>query len=131
MLYILATDKSPKIYIDFTQVLFEVSGSSNLDNPEEFYQPVFQYICDNFYQVKDSIYQRSSPSLTLHFYINHLGQKDFEMLQKMDSFLSKVEEFKTYVFWYYKPDQIESVEQANKVKSSFSNYVRLIENSVF
>ena len=130
MLYIKASNNSPKIVIDFSQILFEISGDTFLDEPLTFYQPVFQYIYSNFYQVKDSIYQRGNPSLTLHFYLRYIGLQDIEMIRQIDWIFFDIQEFTTFIYWYYNPENHESFEQANDVKNTFLNHVRLIPNSV-
>lgn len=129
MLYINAPPSSPKVVIDFTQILFEISGNSCVDEPLAFYQPIFKYIDDNFYQVKDSIYQRANPSLTLHFYLRHVGLRDIEMIRQIDGQFFPIQEFKTYVHWHYNPNDEESVERANNVQRTFLNPIRLIPDS--
>lgn len=130
MLYINASHNSPKVVIDFTQILFEISGDSCVDEPLAFYNPIFQYIDSHFYQVKDSIYQRANPSLTLHFYLRYVGLQDIEMIRQIDGIFFPIQEFKTYIRWYYNPNDDESVERANNVQNTFLNPIRIIPNSV-
>ena len=130
MLYINPNTVSPKIYIDFTKLLFEVSGISVLDDPRAFYQPVISYVENNFYQVKDSIYQRGNPSLTLHFYLRETGIYDLLMIRQLDHVLHKISEFKTYIIWYYNPFIESTVETGKEVENTFLNTVRLVKDSV-
>ncbi len=60
MFYKNATNNSPKIIIDFPKLLFEMSGCSNVENALQFYQPVFNYVANNFYQIKNTIYQKKN-----------------------------------------------------------------------
>lgn len=130
MLYIKPTSNSPKIVVDFSSLLFEVSGISKLENALEFYQPVFDYINDNFFQIKDSIYQRNTVSITLHFYIKYAGIQDILMLRQIDWLFSRCKEFTTYIYWYYNPYKTDSIELANDINHTFLNNVRLIEHSL-
>jgi len=132
MLYIKASKNSPKIVINFDELLFEISGNSFLDEPLDFYQPVFQYIDANFYQVKHSIHQwewgRQMPTLTLAFYLQYLGLQDTEMIRQIDWQFFQIKDFTTFVHWHYDRKDEESVEQANDVKNTFLNQVRLISS---
>lgn len=130
MFYKNATNNSPKIIIDFPKLLFEMSGCSNVENALQFYQPVFNYVANNFYQIKNTIYQKKNPSITLHFYLKYVGMQDVEMLRQLDSIFFKIKEFNTFIYWYYNPHNTENVELANDIKLTFLNHVRLIENSV-
>lgn len=130
MLSIMPTDKSPKIIIDFTTLLFEVSGSSILDEAVLFYKPIFEYIYENFYQVANSIYHYQSVSLTLHFYLREIGEQDLQMIRKIDDLFFKIQEFKTYIYWYYDYNNPNAHKIAEEVQQTFKNNVRLIGNSV-
>ena len=125
-----ATANTPQIIIDFPQLLFEISGNSAASDPAAFYQPVLDYIYDNFYEVNNSIYQRSSPQLTLHFYMGTIAPADLEMIRKIDELLNRINEFTTYIYWYFHPERKESIEQGERVKSLFLNSTRLISDSV-
>lgn len=129
-IYIKETKNSPKIVIDFPKLLFEISGVSTLENPLLFYQPIFNYISADFYQIKDSIYQRNTTSITLHFYLKYAGMQDVEMIREIDRLFFQIKEFTTYIYWHYNPYNPESVELANDIKNTFLNYVRLIEDNV-
>lgn len=125
-----ANDNTPQIIIDFQQLLFEISGNSAASDPAAFYQPVLDYIYDNFYEVNNSIYQRSSPQLTLHFYMGTIAHADMEMIRKIDELLNRIKEFTTYIYWYFHPERKESIEQGEWVKLQFLNPTRLISDSV-
>ena len=125
-----ATENTPQIIIDFPQLLFEVSGNSTADDPAAFYQPVLDYIYNNFYEISQSICQRSSPQITLHFYLGTIAPADLEMIRKIDELLNGIKEFTTYNCWYFHPDKKESIEQGERVKALFLNSTRLIADSV-
>lgn len=125
MLNIQSTKNTPLVLIDFNQLLFEMRGISNTETPLDFYQPIFNYIYENFYQVNQSVYMRY-PSLTLHFYMNYIGMQDFEMIRQIDWIFYQIKEFKTYVYWYYNPDDECSTDYANDVEMTFLNDKRLI-----
>lgn len=130
MLYINETFSSPKVVINFPELLFEISGVSMVDDPESFYEPVFNHIDEHYYQVLNSIYQRSSPQLTLHFYMKETGAADMEIFRKIDKRFSEIGEFTTYIYWYYNPGKETSVKCAVEVEKTFTNSTRLIQNSV-
>ncbi len=125
-----ATENTPQIIIDFPQLLFEVSGNSTADDPAAFYQPVLDYIYNNFYEISQSICQRSSPQITLHFYLGTIAPADLEMIRKIDELLNGIKEFTTYNCWYFHPGKKESIEQGERVKAMFLNSTRLIADSV-
>lgn len=125
-----ATTNTPQIIIDLPQLLFEISGNSAASDPADFYQPVLDYIYENFYEVNNSIYQRSSPQLTLHFYMGTIATGDLEMIRKIDELFNGIKEFTTYNYWYFHPGKKESIEQAEHAKSLFLNSTRLIADSV-
>jgi len=125
-----ATENTPQIIIDFPQLLFEVSGNSTADDPAAFYQPVLDYIYNNFYEISQSICQRSSPQITLHFYLGTIAPADLEMIRKIDELLNGIKEFTTYNCWYFHPGKKESIEQGERVKALFLNSTRLIADSV-
>lgn len=125
-----ATDNTPQIIIDFPQLLFEISGNSAADDPAAFYQHVLDYIYNNFYEISNSSYQRSSPQITLHFYMGKVSPADLEMIRKIDEQLNGIKEFTTYNYWYFHPDKKESIEQGERVKALFLNSTRLIADSV-
>ena len=125
-----ATTNTPQIIIDFPQLLFEISGNSTASDPAAFYQPVLDYIYSNFYEVNNSIHQRSSPQLTLHFYMGAIAPADLEMIRKIDDLFHRIKEFTTYNYWYFHPDRKESIEQGELVKEKFLNQTRLIADSV-
>lgn len=126
MLYIKATARSPKVVIDFRQVLFEISGNSYIDEPLTFYQPIFQYITENFYEVHNSTYYRGAPKLTLHFYLEYVSAQNVLMLRQLDWMFYQIKEFSTYVYWYYDPNEEAEVALALDVQETFLNPVRLI-----
>ena len=130
MYSIKATENTPQIIIDFPQLLFEISGNSTADDPAAFYQPVLDYIYNNFYEISNSSYQRSSPQITLHFYMGTIAPADLEMIRKIDEQLNGIKEFTTYNCWYFHPDKKESIEQGERVKALFLNSTRLIADSV-
>lgn len=123
-------EKTPKIIINFQELLFEISGVSMHDDPEAFYEPMMAYIRDNFYQVSQSVYSPGAPSLTLQFYLSQTGEADLQALQKLDHFMHGITEFRTFIYWYYNPQKPASVATATRVQQHFQNPVRLIENSV-
>lgn len=125
-----ATANTPQIIIDFPQLLFEMSGNSTANDPAAFYQPVLDYIYSNFYEVNNSIHQRSSPQLTLHFYMGSIAPADLEMIRKIDELFHRINEFTTYNYWYFHPGKEESIEQGEKIKTLFLNTTRLIADSV-
>lgn len=125
-----ATANTPQIIIDFPQLLFEMSGNSTSNDPATFYQPVLDYIYSNFYEVNNSIHQRSSPQLTLHFYMGSIAPADLEMIRKIDELFHRINEFTTYNYWYFHPGKEESIEQGEKIKTLFLNTTRLIADSV-
>lgn len=125
-----ATTNTPQIIIDFPQLLFEISGNSAASDPASFYQPVLDYVYNNFYEVNNSIHQRSSPQLTLHFYMGTIAPADLEMIRKIDELFHRIKEFTTYNYWYFHPDRKESIEQGEWVKGKFLNQTRLIADSV-
>ena len=125
-----ATANTPQIIIDFPQLLFEMSGNSTVNDPATFYQPVLDYIYSNFYEVNNSIHQRSSPQLTLHFYMGSIAPADLEMIRKIDELLNGIKEFATFNYWYFHPGKKESIEQGEWVKELFLNQTRLIPDSV-
>lgn len=123
-------ENSPKIIINFEELLFEISGISMLDDPDAFYEPMMAYVRDHFYQVSQSVYDRGAPSLTIHFYLSQTGDSDLHVLQKLDGFMHEISEFRTFIYWYYNPAKPKASETALKVQQTFKNPVRLIENSV-
>ena len=125
-----ATANTPQIIIDFPQLLFEISGNSAADDPAAFYQHVLDYIYNNFYEISYSSYQRSSPQITLHFYMGKVSPADLEMIRKIDEQLNGIKEFTTYNYWYFHLDKKESIEQGERVKALFLNSTRLIADSV-
>lgn len=131
MLSIKPTSNSPKIIIDFKEVLFEVSGVSKLEDPATFYNPVLRYIQDNFFDVQNSIHYSGAPSLTIHFYLSEVADRDLEMIAQIDDFLSRVSEFRTYIYWYFNDEKPLSVSTAERVKQTFKNFTRLIKNNVW
>ncbi|MCU0439254.1 MAG: DUF1987 domain-containing protein [Raineya sp.] len=130
MIYIEASKNSPKVYIDFEQLLFEISGISVLDEPLAFYQKIFKYIENDFYLVKNALFQNEKkPNLTLHFYLRYIGVQDKEMLRQIDWLFFHIKEFTTFIYWYYNPEDEDQVELANDIQSKFLNQVRLIHHS--
>jgi hypothetical protein len=124
------TNTSPTVIINFSELLFEISGVSLMDEPSSFYEQIFSYIDTHYYQVVQSIYQRTSPQLTLHFYMKQIGPADMQMFRKIDKQFSEIGEFTTYVYWYYNPNKEDSVLLADEVEKTFINPTRLIPNSV-
>nr|HPH32722.1 hypothetical protein [Chitinophagaceae bacterium] len=78
----------------------------------------------------NSSYQRSSPQITLHFYMGMIASTDLEMIRKIDELFNGIKEFTTYNYWYFHPGIKESIEQGERVKSLFLNSTRLISDSV-
>jgi hypothetical protein len=130
MLFIQQTEKSPKVNIDFTQVLFEVSGTSCMEDPSPFYNHILEYISSNFYEVQQSTYYPGKPNLVLHFYMRNIGWNDIEMIRKIDAFLFSIDEFKTAICWYYNPAKNVLAEKAFFMRDNCLNRVRLVEDSV-
>ncbi len=128
MLNIQPTSKTPFVLIDFTELYFEMRGNSVNQTPLQFYDPIFKYIDDYFFQVNHSIYLREYSFLTLHFYMEFIAYQDFEMIRQIDWIFYHIEEFKTFINWYYDPNDEDYTEQANDVKMTFRNPVRLITN---
>lgn len=129
MFYLNATEFSPKIVINFNEILFEMSGTSKLEDPNAFYQPVIEYVKTNFFEVQNSIHYSGEPRLTLHFYMKKVDPGDMEKIREIVEFIASIQEFRSGVYWYYNPNDENSTRQAQEVKQTFAAQVRLLENT--
>jgi len=129
--YLHPTENSPVVIIDFPTLLFEARGNFLVEKPDAFYAPIFQYIYSNFYQIKNSIYFRDIPTLTLHLYIRKINAANYMKIKELDQIFFSIKEFKTYIYWYHNPTNLLSKRQAEHAFEHFNNSVRLITNTNF
>jgi hypothetical protein len=93
-IYIRGTSKTPKVILDPKRGLLEFIGRSIMENPQEFYDPLFDWVIDYVVNPKDTI-------VTIDFeYFNSPTNK---FLQIFFTLLKDIQKkgFRLVVYWIY------------------------------
>ena len=105
------TEDTPKIILDKTNGIFEISGRSLPEDTAEFYKPIVEWIVD---------YGKSpNPSTEFAFKLEYFNTASSKLILDI---LSKLEDIAgTTIDWYYHEDD-EDMEEAG---TEFSELVEL------
>jgi hypothetical protein len=103
------TDMTPAIVLDKSEAIFSIKGSSRPENPNEYYQPVFEWFKDYFNQ------PNGKTILELQFdYFNTSTSKIlldlFELFENQST-----NGIDVHVKWYYDNDDEEMMEAGEEL----------------
>jgi hypothetical protein len=93
-IYIKGTSKTPKVILDPKRGLLEFIGRSIMENPQEFYDPLFDWVIDYVENPKDTL-------VTIDFeYFNSPTNKFLQIFFTLIKDIQK-KGFKLVVYWIY------------------------------
>ncbi len=118
-LYIAATDCTPKIFFDQNNHVFEIRGSSYLENTVEFYTPIFSWLTEYLTPLDDAsltvnielVYFNSSSSRILLEFFDTLNEKVLQGTVSID------------VNWFYESEDEDMLEFGEDFQQDYQSLV--------
>lgn len=96
------TEDTPKIVLDKTNGVFEISGRSLPEDSAEFYQPILDWL--------DAYADNPNAATEFMFKLEYFNTASSKLILDVLSKLEKLEEDSTLVRWYYHEDDEDMLE---------------------
>lgn len=114
------THKTPKVYLDPENNVFEISGRSIPEDSVGFYKPILDWL--------DEYAKNPLPQIEFKFeleYFNTASSKNIlEILKKLEEIYEKGNDVK--IIWYYEEDDEDMEETGEDYKALLSVPVELV-----
>jgi hypothetical protein len=96
------TEDTPKVLLDKTHGIFEISGRSLPEDSAEFYQPILDWL--------DEYAKAPNDATEFMFKLEYFNTASSKLILDVLSKLEKLEEESTLVKWFYHEDDEDMLE---------------------